>query len=75
MSESKAFQRQAHYCLKCHTLAEAQAAATRPPYLSAAGDVGGRVVHVPITCPKAKPSFLGSKPQLQQTVNFGWIDI
>lgn len=44
-------------------------------YLSAAADVGGRVVHVPVTGPEAKPGFLGSKPQLQQIVNFRWIDI
>ena len=39
-------------------------------YLSAVGDVDGRVVHVPVTRPQAKPSFLGTKSQLHQIVNF-----
>lgn len=39
-------------------------------YLSAVGNVGGCVVHVPVTGPEAQPGFLGSEPQLQQTVKF-----
>lgn len=50
-------------------------AGTALRYLSAVGDVGGGVIHVPVTGPEAKPGFLGGEPQLQQVVNFRRIDM
>lgn len=37
--------------------------------------MNGCMVHVSITSPQAEPSFLGSEPQLQQVVNFWWINV
>lgn len=58
-----------------HTSSKTQSHLGGSRYLSAAGDVGGGVVHVPVAGPEAKPGFLGGEPQLQQTVNFRGVDV